>query len=100
MSQQVSRRWKRLRLHHATLNTGHVLENRLAEMTQPRLGTKVSIDAVRPLATHMARLLSNELVPVRELLPAHAPEFQPYAIRGFPDLGVAGPVFGSVTAEC
>ena len=93
MSKQRSRNWKRLRLHHATINTGHVLVHRLAEMTQPRSGTQVSIDAVRPMATHMARLLSNELVPLQELLPAPAPEFQAYAIRGFPDLGVTRPVF-------
>ena len=93
MSPQISNSWKRLRLHHQTINTGHVLVNRLAEMTLPRPGTQVSIDAVRPLAAHIPRMLSTELVPLQELLPAPAPEFQAYAIRGFPDLGVTRPVF-------
>ena len=93
MSPQIPNGWKTLRLHHQTINTGHVLVNRLAEMTQPRPGTKVSIDAVRPLAAQIPRMLSTELVPVHELSPAPAPDFQAYAIRGFPDLGVTRPVF-------
>ena len=93
MSPQIPNGWKTLRLHHQTINTGHVLVNRLAEMTQPRPGTKVSIDAVRPLAAHIPRMLSTELVPVHELSPAPAPDSQAYAIRGFPDLGVTRPVF-------
>ena len=93
MSPNGSRHWKDLRLQHVTLNSGHLLENRLTEMTQLRRpGTKVGIDAVRPLESQMARLLSHELIPVQELLPTPAPQFQPYAVRAFPDLGATQPL--------
>ena len=93
MSDQVSLHWQDLRLHHQTLNTGHVLEHRLTEMTQYRPGTQVCINAVRPLQRHMSRLLANELIPAQELLPAAGPESQAYSVRGFPDFGVTRPVF-------
>ena len=93
MSKQVSRHWKELRLHHATLNTGHVLEHRLTKTPQLRRGTKVCIDAVRPFEMRMSRLLSNELIPLPVLPPASALESQAYAVRGFPHFGITRPIF-------
>ena len=93
MSPNGSRHWKDLRLQHVMLNSGHVLENRLTEMTQLRPGTKVGRHRCGPAPPQMARLLSHELIPVHELLPTPAPQFQPYAVRAFPDLGATQPLF-------
>ena len=93
MSNNGSRHWKALRLQHVTLNSGHVLESRLTEVTTLRPGTMVGIDAVRPLRAQMAPLLSNELIPVQELSPTRAPQLHAYAVRGFLDLGATEPVF-------
>ena len=72
-----------LRLHHVTLNTGHVAKHRLTRKKALAWGNKVPIDLIRTYSqVHMKKLLSGELVPMETLLAEPAPEFEGYFVRG------------------